>query len=130
MIKKFNSPLIKINDKQPSELITINIKNLDKVDQYKEKQVFYLIYDQNKAIKLVKYQTKNDNKINIEMHPDLFIILNHKNIQKELEDLENKIHQSRANNLDKFLETEKEKFENSEVDQVQKEFINQEYEIW
>ncbi|WP_427902743.1 aromatic motif membrane protein [Metamycoplasma alkalescens] len=66
---------------------------------YKEKQAWYLIFDENKAIRLWKYIKSNKNVIRI--NTDLLVFNNKNNIEEQIIDIENKIHQKRKDDFER-----------------------------
>ncbi|PZV99948.1 aromatic motif membrane protein [Metamycoplasma auris] len=82
--------------------ITKQIKdNLAKINSYKNKKGIYLVYDQNKVIRLWKYTKKEDGKDKnvIEMTPDLLIFKHKENLKNQLKSLEEKIAKERENHF-------------------------------
>ncbi|QJR44200.1 aromatic motif membrane protein [Mycoplasma miroungirhinis] len=96
-----NSISLKIQNLEPKQLITIKYNEIDKLKKYnvyKDKESWYLIFDENKAIKIWKYLDNNVPKLKIT--PDLLIFKDKKNISKQLTELEEEIfkqHQSQFN---------------------------------
>ncbi|MBW0598807.1 hypothetical protein MALH07_00178 [Mycoplasma anatis] len=69
-VEQFNPSLkISINNNQIQDVLTINVNN-DKEDLFQNKQIHFLIYDNNKAIKVVTYTQNNQNYL--KLIPDLF----------------------------------------------------------
>ncbi|MDQ0567740.1 aromatic motif membrane protein [Mycoplasma yeatsii] len=103
-----DSLLINLESKIFSQIIEVDIENNNKLlnqNQYQDKKALYLIYDQNKAIKLLKY--KSAEIVKYKVFPDLFVFKNTNNLREQITELENKINQNRNHLIDEeFSEIE------------------------
>ncbi|WP_434341698.1 aromatic motif membrane protein [Mycoplasma putrefaciens] len=103
-----DSLLISLKSQIFSQIIEVDIKSHNKLlaqDQYQDKKALYLIYDQNKAIKLLKY--KSAGIVKYQVFTDLFVFKNTNNLKEQITELENKIYQNRAKEIsEEFAEIE------------------------
>nr|VZR98664.1 hypothetical protein MF5295_00879 [Mycoplasma feriruminatoris] len=104
--KTHNNLLTKINDKYPDQVIVFNINDIKDLDNLKNKQAIYLVYDKSKVLKILKY--KKDNKIHFQVFTDLLWFKEPNNLKEQLEQIEKKIYEKR---LGKFEEALKEYIE-------------------
>ncbi|WFQ90560.1 aromatic motif membrane protein [Mycoplasma feriruminatoris] len=104
--KTHNNLLTKINDKYPDQVIVFNINDIKDLDSLKNKQAIYLVYDESKVLKILKY--KKDNKVHFQVFTDLLWFKDPNNLKKQLEQIEKKIYEKR---LGKFEEALKEYIE-------------------
>lgn len=95
-----DSLLINLKSKIFSQIIEVDIENNNKLlnqNQYQDKKALYLIYDQNKAIKLLKY--KSAGIVKYQVFTDLFVFKNINNLKEQITELENKIYQNREKEI-------------------------------
>ncbi|MDP4042746.1 aromatic motif membrane protein [Mycoplasmopsis arginini] len=116
----FKSLFVSVLDSKPTKLIKFPFQNIEKLmskDVYTEKEAWYLIFDNNKAIKLWKYIENDTPKIQI--LPDLLVFKNTNNIEEQLTELEGLIHQKRLAEFNSDYESAKEdaEFENEDFDE-------------
>ncbi|ENY69299.1 Hypothetical protein, predicted lipoprotein [Metamycoplasma auris 15026] len=78
-------------------------ESLLKLDRYKNKKAIYLVYDGNKVLRLWKYTTKDNGKEKnvVELIPNLLVLENKKNIDKQLKNLETEIANERVRQFEK-----------------------------
>ncbi|MBN4084315.1 MULTISPECIES: aromatic motif membrane protein [unclassified Mycoplasma] len=94
--KDFGSLTINIKNINPTKLIKINYQDIDMLknsNAYTDKESWYLIYDNNKAVKIWKFKENGVPKIQI--MTDLLILNDSNNIEEQLQNLENLIYQKR-----------------------------------
>ncbi|MBY7704786.1 hypothetical protein JIY74_31905 [Vibrio harveyi] len=92
--------MINLKSKIFSQIIEVDIENNNKLlnqNQYQDKKALYLIYDQNKAIKLLKY--KSAGIVKYQVFTDLFVFKNINNLKEQITELENKIYQNREKEI-------------------------------
>ncbi|QVJ96281.1 hypothetical protein I7634_04360 [Mycoplasma mycoides subsp. capri] len=120
--KDLGSLVSSVKNKNVQKIIKIN---LDKVvnekikDDYLKKEALYLIFDNNKAIKIWKYENKN--KTEFLMTTDLFIFKDTSNLENQIQQLENTIFEKRKaeydnnlKNINKSIESTKTRKENAQ----------------
>ncbi|WFQ90555.1 aromatic motif membrane protein [Mycoplasma feriruminatoris] len=94
-----------VRNKNVQKLITVNLdKSIDEKvkDTYTKKEALYLVFDNNKVIKIFKYE--NNGKTEFLMTTDLFIFKNHNNLEAQIEQLEKTILEKRKNEYNNNLE--------------------------
>ncbi|AIA29551.1 lipoprotein [Mycoplasmopsis californica] len=107
----FGSLIAKINDPNPTSLIKIpfvDIEQTKKYNHYINKEIWYLIFDYNKALRIWKYE--HNNSVFIQITTDLFVFeknLNHNEIKSKLQTIESNIHHKRVKEFAKKYEEEK-----------------------
>ncbi|QVK09286.1 aromatic motif membrane protein [Mycoplasma mycoides] len=110
--KDLGSLVFSVKNKNVQKIIKIN---LDKVvnekikDNYLKKEALYLIFDNNKAIKIWKYENKN--KTEFLMTTDLFIFKDTNNLENQIQQLENTIFEKRKAEYNNNLENIKKSIE-------------------
>ncbi|EXU60138.1 aromatic motif membrane protein [Mycoplasma mycoides] len=120
--KDLGSLISSVKNKNVQKIIKIN---LDKVvnekikDDYLKKEALYLIFDNNKAIKIWKYE--NQNKTEFLMTTDLFIFKDTNNLENQIQHLENTIFEKRKveynnnlENINKNIEATKKRKEKTQ----------------
>ncbi|WP_045434347.1 aromatic motif membrane protein [Metamycoplasma canadense] len=106
---QFGSLINIIKNPEPTNLIKIpipDIKKIQSVNDYNNKESWYLIFDNNKALKIWKYI--ENHKIYFQILPDLLVFKNYNNIKEMLIDLEDRIFQKRKKYFEKRYENDKE----------------------
>ncbi|MDP4040271.1 aromatic motif membrane protein [Mycoplasma mycoides] len=112
--KDLGSLISSVKNKNVQKIIKIN---LDKVvnekikDDYFKKEALYLIFDNNKAIKIWKYENKN--KTEFLMTTDLFIFKDTNNLENQIQQLENTIFEKRKAEYNNNLENIKKSIEST-----------------
>ncbi|QVJ95456.1 aromatic motif membrane protein [Mycoplasma mycoides] len=112
--KDLGSLISSVKNKNVQKIIKIN---LDKVvneeikDVYLKKEALYLIFDNNKAIKIWKYE--NQNKTEFLMTTDLFIFKDTNNLENQIQQLENTIFKKRKAEYNNNLENIKKSIEST-----------------
>ncbi|ABC01840.1 aromatic motif membrane protein [Mycoplasma capricolum] len=99
--------LIKISLKNSTEI------NKDITDIYSKKEAIYLVFDDNKILKLWKYENKSQNELQI--LTDMFIFKDSHNLEKQLENLEQLIFDKRKVEYERDL-----KIKNGKQDDIAK----------
>ncbi|WP_330463283.1 aromatic motif membrane protein [Metamycoplasma gateae] len=133
--EKFNSLIINIKNNNPQQLVKVPIKEIEKLKSkniYKEKEAWYLIFDDNKAIKIWKYL--EDDKPKLQILPDLLIFKDIQNIKEQIIHIEDSVFKKRLENFNNNYESSKEDAEledepfdeeaflNSRIDKIYMEF--------
>ncbi|QVK06794.1 aromatic motif membrane protein [Mycoplasma mycoides] len=112
--KDLGSLISSVNNKNVQKIIKID---LDKVvnekikDDYLKKEALYLIFDNNKAIKIWKYENKNNTEFL--MTTDLFIFKDTNNLENQIQHLENTIFEKRKAEYNNNLENIKKSIEST-----------------
>ncbi|AIZ55787.1 aromatic motif membrane protein [Mycoplasma mycoides] len=104
--KDLGSLISSIKNKNVQNIIRVNLNNSinEKIkDDYFKKEALYLVFDNNKAIKIWKYEYKN--KIEFLMTSDLFVFKDANNLENQIEQLENTIFEKRKSEYNNNLES-------------------------
>ncbi|AZZ65369.1 hypothetical protein DMC14_000990 [Metamycoplasma phocicerebrale] len=112
--RTFGTLIMNIKNPRPEKLINIQYKENLKVapfNVYSDKEIYYLVYDGNKAIKIWKY--KENGEIKYQIVPDLLVFNNPSNeksinIESLLENLESKIFEKRISHFEAQYKKNKE----------------------
>ncbi|MGX9394885.1 aromatic motif membrane protein [Mycoplasma sp. 1781] len=130
--KKFNSLSISVQDNTPKKLIKMPFKDIPELKKYNvftDKEIVYLLFDNNKVIKIWKFIDKGIPKLLIV--PDILIFKNEMNIEDQLKQLEEKIFEKRVKTFKSNLESAKEdaELENEPFDEKTfiKPYIDEKY---
>ncbi|QVK01941.1 hypothetical protein I7636_04370 [Mycoplasma mycoides subsp. capri] len=110
--KDLGSLISSVKNKNVQKIIKINLDEVvnEKIkDDYLKKEALYLIFDNNKAIKIWKYE--NQNKTEFLMTTDLFIFKDTNNLENQIKQLENTIFEKRKAEYDNNLENIKKSIE-------------------
>ncbi|UKS54517.1 aromatic motif membrane protein [Mycoplasma feriruminatoris] len=130
--KDLGSLISSVKNKNVQKIIRVN---LDKTinerikDTYTKKEALYLIFDNNKAIKIFKYE--NNGKTEFLMTTDLFVFKDPNNLETQIEQLENTILDKRKNEYENTLKTIEKNIESAKKrkEQYQKEIKELEEKI-
>ncbi|WFQ94736.1 aromatic motif membrane protein [Mycoplasma feriruminatoris] len=132
--KTHNNLLTKINDKYPDQVIVFNINDIKDLDSLKNKQAIYLVYDESKVLKILKY--KKDNKVHFQVFTDLLWFKEPNNLKEQLEQIEKKIYEKRLGKfeeaLKEYIEDKKEESEDEsgkQFDSIWEEFAEMNEEV-
>ncbi|WFQ92203.1 hypothetical protein MFERI14815_00820 [Mycoplasma feriruminatoris] len=117
--KDLGSLISSVKNKNVQKIIRVNLDKTinEKVkDIYTKKEALYLVFDNNKAIKIFKYE--NNGKTEFLMTTDLFIFKDPNNLEVQIEQLENTIldkrkaeYENNLNNINKSIESTKKRKE-------------------
>ncbi|CBW54603.1 Conserved hypothetical protein, predictedlipoprotein [Mycoplasma mycoides subsp. capri LC str. 95010] len=120
--KDLGSLISSVKNKNVQKIIKINLDEVvnEKIkDDYLKKEALYLIFDNNKAIKIWKYE--NQNKTEFLMTTDLFIFKDTNNLENQIKELENTIFEKRKveynnnlENINKNIEATKKRKEKAQ----------------
>ncbi|MCU4117266.1 hypothetical protein N8G13_02195 [Mycoplasma zalophi] len=116
----FGSVSLKINNSKPNKLIKLpykEIPELKKYSAYSEKESWYLIFDNNKAIKVWKYKENDEPKLRITS--DLLVFKDTNNLEQQLVELENQIYSQHLNEF----ETDYDNYKKYYADEDENEFL-------
>ncbi|QVK05177.1 aromatic motif membrane protein [Mycoplasma mycoides] len=124
--KDLGSLVSSVKNKNVQKIIKINLDEVvnEKIkDDYLKKEALYLIFDNNKAIKIWKYE--NQSKTEFLMTTDLFIFKDTNNLENQIKQLENTIFKKRKAEYNNNLENINKSIESTKK---RKEKIQQEIE--
>ncbi|QVK05969.1 aromatic motif membrane protein [Mycoplasma mycoides] len=110
--KDLGSLVSSVKNKNVQKIIKINLDEVvnEKIkDDYLNKEALYLIFDNNKAIKIWKYE--NQSKTEFLMTTDLFIFKDTNNLENQIKQLENTIFEKRKAEYNNNLENIKKSIE-------------------
>ncbi|MBU4692268.1 hypothetical protein KQ875_01490 [Mycoplasma zalophi] len=111
---------LKINNSKPNKLIALPYKEIPELKEhsaYLEKESWYLIFDNNKAIKVWKY--KEDGQPKLRITSDLLVFKDTNNIEQQLQELEDQIYNQHLNEF----ETDYDNYKKYYSDEDENEFL-------
>ncbi|WP_434336258.1 aromatic motif membrane protein [Mycoplasma capricolum] len=110
--KDLGSLISSVKNKNVQKIIKLSLNksvNESIKDIYSKKEALYLVFDNNKAIKIWKYE--NNNKTEFLITTDLFVFKDSSDLEKQIKELESTIFDKRKTEYDNALKNKKDKEE-------------------